>query len=149
MEQPAARPAITPAPPRSKQIKTYAICFLAGLLIGLIPTGIRLVQAQRERDALQQQLQVASLEMSLSSAAVMARHGDYTAARDAASRFFSDARQAIDAGSAGTLTTAQSTYLQSALADRDPLITLLARGDPAGAERLTTMYVAHRAAFPR
>ena len=148
MEQPAASPEHTSAPPRSNQFKTYGICFLAGVLIALVPTGIGLVQTQRERDALQRQLRVANLEMNLASAAVMARHGDYTAARDAASRFFTDARQAVDSGDT-MLTAGQRTYLQSALADRDALITLLARGDPAGAERSTAMYVAHRAAFPR
>ena len=133
---------------QSKPFKTYAIWFLAGLLIGLIPMGVRLFQTQRERDALQRQLEVANLEMNLSSAAVMARHGDYTAAREAASRFFSDAKQAVDSGD-DTFTAAQLAQLKSALADRDPLISLLSRGDPAGAERLTTMYVAHRGALPR
>ena len=147
MDQPAARPAPISPQTRSKQIKIYAICLLVGLLIGLVPTGIRLVQTQRERNVLQQRLQVASLEMNLASAALMARHGDYTAARDAASRFFNDARQAVDAGDEA-LTATQRTHLQSALADRDALITLLARGDAAGGERATTMYVAHRAAFP-
>ena len=148
MDQPAARPVTTPSATRSKQLKMNAICFLAGLLLGLIPTGIRLMQTQGERDALQQRLQVANLEMNLASAALMARHGDYTAARDAASRFFNDARQAVDAGD-DTLTPAQRSSLESALADRDALITLLARGDAAGAERSTAMYVAHRGAFPR
>ena len=148
MDQPAARPVPTPSPTRAKHVKMYAICFLAGLLLGLIPTGIRLVQTQGERDALQQRLQVAHLEMNLASAALMARHGDYTAARDAASRFFNDARQAIDAGD-DALTPEQLASLKSALAERDALITLLARGDAAGAERSTTMYVAHRTAFPR
>lgn len=148
MDQPAARPTPTPPPARSRQIKMYGLCFLAGLLLGLIPTGIRLVQAQGERDALRQRLQVANLEMNLASAALMARHGDYTAARDAASRFFNDASLAVDAADQ-LLTPAQLTSLQSALAERDALITLLARGDTAGAERSTTMYVAHRAAFPR
>ena len=147
MDQPTARP-LTPAPPRSKQLKMYGICFLAGLLIGLIPMGIRLMQTQTERDALEQQLRAANLEMNLASAALMARHGDYTAARDAASRFFDDARQAVDSPS-GTWTAAQLSYLRAALAERDALITLLARGDAAGAERSTTMYVAHRGAFPR
>jgi hypothetical protein len=146
---PATRSAAAPAQPRSR-VKLYGICLLAGLLIGLIPTGVGLLQTQRERDALQQQLRVANLEMNLSSAAVMARHGDYAAARDAASRFFSDARLAVDSnGDDEALTAAQLSNLQAVLADRDAVITLLARGDPAGAERLTTMYVAHRAAFPR
>jgi hypothetical protein len=148
MDQPAARPAHTSAHVRTNHIRMYGICFLAGLLIALLPTGIRLVQTQRERDALQQQLDAASLEMNLSSAAVLARHGDYPAARDAASRFFNYATRAVDAGD-DRLTAAQRAHLQSALAERDELITLLARGDPAGAERATALYVAHRDAFPR
>lgn len=147
MDQPAVRPAQTPAHPRS-QLKMYGICFLAGLLVALVPLGIGLVQAQSERDALQQRLQVASLEMNLANAALMARHGDYTAARDAASRFFDEARQAVDSGE-DSLTAGQVTTLRAALAERDALITLLARGDAAGAERATTIYVAYRAAFPR
>jgi hypothetical protein len=148
MDQLASRPAPAPAHPRSSQIKAYGVFFLAGLLIGLIPTGVFLIQAQGERDDLQRQLRVANLEMNLSSAAVLARHGDYAAARDAASRFFSDARQAVDSGDQA-LTAAQQAYLHSALAERDELITLLARSDPAGAERSTAMFVTYRAAFPR
>jgi hypothetical protein len=145
MDQPVAPP---PTRPRLKQIKAYGICFLVGLLIGLLPAGVRLIQTQRERDSLQKQLEAARLEMNLASAALMARHGDYTAARDAASQFFSDARRAADGGD-GSLSAAQVAYLQSALAERDALISLLARGDPAAAERWTAMYVAHRGAFPR
>ena len=147
MDQPAA-PASTAANPRAGQLKTYVICFLVGLLIGLIPIGVRLFQTQRERDALQQQLRVAHLEMNLSSAAVLARHGDYTAARDAASRFFAEARTAVDSED-DALTAAQLAHLQAALNDRDPMISLLTRADPAAAERLTTMSVALRSAFPR
>jgi hypothetical protein len=147
MDQPAA-PASIAANPRAGQLKTYVICFLVGLLIGLIPIGVRLFQTQRERDALQQQLRVAHLEMNLSSAAVLARHGDYTAARDAASRFFADARTAVDSED-DALTAAQLAHLQAALNDRDPMISLLTRADPAAAERLTTMSVALRSAFPR
>lgn len=133
---------------RSAHLRMYGIFFLAGLLLGLVPTGIRLVQTQGERDALEQRVQIANLELNLAAAALLARHGDYTGARDAASRFFDDARHAIDAGDV-TLTPAQRSVLEAALAQRDALITLLARGDAAGAERSTTMYVAHRAAFPR
>jgi uncharacterized membrane-anchored protein YhcB (DUF1043 family) len=148
MDQPAAPTAPAPRQARSRQFRNYGICLLVGLLIGLIPTGLRLIQTQRERDVLQQRLQVANLEMNLASAALMARYGDYAAARDAASRFFDDARQHVEAGD-NALTAAQLTSLRSALAERDALITLLARGDAAGAERATTIYVAHRGVFPR
>ena len=145
MDQAAAPP---PARPRLQQLKAYGIAFLVGLLIGVLPLGVRLFQAQRERAALQQQLQGAQLEMHLAGAALMARHGDYTAAREAASQFFSAARQAVDDPN-DTLSAAQRTNLQSVLTERDALISLLARGDPAGAERSTAMYVTHRAAFAR
>ena len=148
MDQPATPAAKDAASSRSKQLRTIAVCLLAGLLIGLVPAGVSLMRTQRERDDLQQQLRLANLEMNLAGTAVMARHGDYTAARDAASRFFSDAQAAVDRGD-DTLTAAQLTYLQSALAERDALITLLARSDPAGAERSTAMYVEYRTAFPR
>ena len=133
--------------PRLQQLKAYGVWFLAGLLIGLLTVGIRLYQAQRAGDVLQQQLQATQLEMHLASAALMARHGDYTAARDAASQFFSAARQALD--DPATLSAPQRNHLQGVLMERDALISLLSRGDPAGAERSTAMYVAHRAAFPR
>ena len=135
MDQPAAH---TPTRPRLEQTKAYGIWFLVGLLIGLLPPAVRLIQTPRERDSLQQQLQIAHLEMNLASAALSARHGDYTAARAAASQFFSDARRAADGGDV-TLSAAQLTHLQSALAERDALITLMARGVPAGAERSTAM----------
>jgi hypothetical protein len=134
--------------PRLQQIKAYGIWFLVGLLIGALPLGIRLYQAQRGGNVLQQQLQATQLEMHLASAALMARHGDYTAARDAASQFFSAARQAVDDPDAA-LSAPQRSHLQGILTERDALISLLSRGDPAGAERATAMYVAHRAAFPR
>jgi hypothetical protein len=145
MDQAAPPPS---ARPRLLQLRAYAVWFLLGLLIGVVPLGVRLFQAQRDRDALHQQLQVAQLEMHLASAALMARHGDYTAARDSASEFFTAARQASDDPDA-TLSPAQRSHLQAVLAERDALISLLSRGDPAAAERSTAMYVAHRAAFPR
>ena len=104
-----------------------------GLLVGLVPIGIGLIQAQGERDALQRRLQVANLEMNLANAALMARHGDYTAARDAASRFFDDARQAVD-GRDTTLTAGQLTTLKASLAERDALITLLRAATPPAAK---------------
>lgn len=140
------RPTMTQPTPSAK-FRVYAICLLVGLLIGLIPAGIQLIRVQRERDALSQQMRLANLENRLASAAVLARHGDYTAARDAASRFYTEARAELDSADS-TLTPAARTWLQSALAERDALITLLARGDPAGAERMTTMYVAYRGASP-
>jgi len=133
---------------RPQPWRAYAITFLAGLLLGLVPVGVTMFQVRGERDALQHQLRLANLENHLSGAAVLARHGDYPAARDAASRFFSDAQVELDTRGEA-LTPGHRAYLQSALAERDAIITLLARDDAAGAERTTAMYVAYRAAVPR
>jgi hypothetical protein len=135
-----------PAPPDNftKSIRGYLICVLVGALLTGIPLGIRLYQLQRDRTALQEQVEWAELEIDLARASVMARHGDYAAARDAASSFFSRARLQLDAG--GDLSAPERTYLQSVLTERDTIITLFARGDPAGAERTTAMYVAYRGA---
>ncbi len=86
--------------------------------------GVRLFRTQGERDALQQQQRVATLELNLSSAA---------------DRFCSNARQAVDSGD-HSFTAAQLARLKSALAERDAAISLVTQAD-AAAERLTTIYV--------
>ena len=75
MDQLEPRPSPAAERPRSAQLKTYGICLLAGLLIGLIPTGVAVIQTRGELETVQRQLRVADLELSLSSAAVLARHG--------------------------------------------------------------------------
>jgi len=137
---------VSPAPPtRLKRLKLYAICVTAGLLVGLIPSSIGLYQARRDRDQTHSLLRAAELELSLARSAVLARHGDYNAARDAASDFFSLAEGQRDAASSD-LTAAELSTLRSLLVDRDTVITLLARADPAGADRVAAMYLAYRAA---
>lgn len=149
MATPPVSPSLsTPAPTRLRLLRMYGIGFLAGVLVAIVPTGVGLLQVRSERNTLEQQLRLANLDINLASAAVLARHGDYAAARDAASRFFSDAQVELDATGDG-LTPGHRAYLQSVLVERDAIITLLARGDAAGAERTTAMYVAYRAAVPR
>ena len=126
-----------------KRLQLYAICVLGGLLVGLIPTSLGLYQARRERGQAQAQLRAAELELSLARSAVLARSGDYNAARDAASNFFSLAEAEL-AATASDLTAAELSTLRSLLTDRDTVITLLARSDPAGADRVAAMYLAYR-----
>ena len=148
MDKPAEQPTPVKSDPRSNRLKVYIGCVVLGFVIGLALFGLPWMRAQRELNGVTERLQLSTIELHLASAAVMARHGDYPAARDAASRFFTEATTTLDAGGAG-LTPEQQTYLQSVLAQRDELITLLARSDPAGAERATAMYVNYRSAFPR
>ncbi len=126
----------------------YGLLLVIGLLVGLIPTGMGLYRVSGERDALQRQMRVAELEMALGRAAVLARRGDYADSRDAASQFYTSARHEADA-TENPLRPEYRDALRTLLGDRDAVITLLARSDPSGAERLSEIYVNYRAAVAR
>ena len=86
------------------------------------------------------------MQSNLASAAIDARRGDYEPARQAASQFFTSLRAEIDKGDSSYLTQAQRAAAQPLLDGRDEIITLLARSDPASADRLSELYVAYRKA---
>jgi hypothetical protein len=79
-------------------------------------------------------------------AVIDARRGEYETARQTASDFFTTLRSELDAGSESPLNPRQREAAAPLLNQRDPIITLLARGDPASAERLSDLYVSYRAA---
>ena len=143
---PAGRPSTSAPPTRLKQFKLNGIVFIVGLLVGLIPLSIGAFQLQRERNELRDRLGSAELANSLGSAAVLARHGDYPAALEEASEFYSRAAARLDP--AASRPPAEVSTLQSLMTDRDAVIALLARSDPAGADRLAAMYIAYRAGMP-
>jgi hypothetical protein len=76
----------------------------------------------------------------LGSAAVDARRADYEPARVEASAFFTAARFEVDQRDKSALTQQQRDGLAPLLAPRDELITLLARSDPASADKLASLY---------
>jgi hypothetical protein len=92
----------------------------------------------------QQQLALSKSQNDLASAVIDARRGDYEPARLAVSRFFTSLRADIDQGGSSNYNEAQRNSLQSLFASRDELITLLARNDPASADRLSDLFVAYR-----
>jgi hypothetical protein len=79
----------------------------------------------------------------LAAAAIQARRGDYEPAREAASTFYTNLRAELDRRPSG-FTESQREMMRSLLAQRDQLITLLARADAAVAERLADAYVSYR-----
>lgn len=139
----SAAASTTPLKSRLKGLQSYGIVLIAGLLIGLLPTGISLFRATQQLHDARRQVQIQSLELHLARAAVLARRGDYPGARDATSQFFSAARLEVDSRS--NEATPRLALLRSLLNERDAVITLLARSDPAGAERLAEMYVSFQA----
>jgi hypothetical protein len=87
------------------------------------------------------------MQNMIASAAVDAQRGEYEPARQAASDFFTALREQVDVtGPDPALTEAQRGALRPLLTQRDDLITLLARSDPAAAPRLFDAYAAFRKA---
>lgn len=67
-----------------------------------------------------------------------------------ASDFFTSLRQQMDAPPGmSVITEAQRERLKNLMSERDEIITLPARSDPAAAERLSDIYVSYREAMSR
>ena len=127
---------------------TRRILFLTALiavyLAGFIPTWLKLRDQTAQREKAEHALSLTRIVKDLGSAAIDARRAQYEPARLEASAFFTAARFEIDAGDKSVLIQQQRDALVPLLAPRDELITLLARSDPAAADRLSTLYVAVR-----
>ena len=144
----AEQPAASQTDPRLRRIAIFAGIVVVAFLLGLVPMGLRAWSRGNERDAAQSQLRLCNLQLTLASAAISARKGDYEPARQAASEFFTALHNQLDATSTPSdLTTAQRDTLKPLLSDRDNLITLLARGDPASADRLADLYTTYQKAM--
>lgn len=63
--------------------------------------------------------------------------------------FFTSLRAEIDKGKDSALSQVQREGLRSMLISRDEIITLLARSDPASADRLSDLYVSYRKSMSR
>ena len=132
----------SPVGPMGRRIALYAGVVLVAFLIGLIPMWVVARGRAAERDAAQRELRLCQLQNSLSSAALDARRGEYERARVAASTFFSSlSEQVNNTSSTSDLAAPQKETLRPLLNQRDDLITLLARSDPAAADRLFEVYM--------
>lgn len=135
------------APPfnvaRLKRLGVYATVLFAAFLLGCIPMWLVARTRANERDTVRQTLRLTQLENGLAAAAIQVRRGDYEPAREAASTFYTDLRAERDRSPSAS-SEPQREMMQSLLAQRDQLITLLARADPASAERLADAYVSYR-----
>jgi hypothetical protein len=102
--------------------------------------------AAAQRDAARRELRLSQTQVTLASAAIDARRGEYETARQTASDFFTALRTELDAGEDSPFSPRQREAATPLLERRDDIITLLARSDPASAERLSDLYVSYRAA---
>lgn len=125
----------------------YAVAALVVFLLGLVPMWLRARENAGQRDAARRELRVSRMQNALASAAVDSARGEYEPARQSASDFFTALREEADvAGDESILTARQRESLRPLLAERDDLITLLARSDPASAARLLELHAAFRKA---
>jgi hypothetical protein len=129
-----------------RRVVIYGGVLLVVFLLGLVPMWLQARASAAKLADAERRLTLAGMQGNLASAAIDARRGDYEPARQAVSQFFTTLRAEIDEGDTSDLTQAQRVGLQSLFAGRDEIITLLARSDPASADRLSDLYVAYRKA---
>jgi uncharacterized protein with PIN domain len=130
--------------PAAQRFLIYAGVLLVIFLLGFVPMWLRARAASNSLVETEHQLIKVRMQSSLASAAIDARRGDYEPARQAVSQFFTSLRAEMDKGDASNYTQAQRQGMQPLFAGRDELITLLARSDPASADRLADLFVAYR-----
>lgn len=119
---------------------------VAAFLVGLLPMWYAKSNVSAELDKTNVELVRQQQLNSLSAAAIYARRGEYESARQNASRFFTEMQAEINNAESKVLTPQDRMQLPQLLANRDDVITLLSRADPASAERLSNLYVEYRAA---
>ena len=131
---------------RVRRLIIYAAVLLVVFLAGLVPMWIRARERTRERDAAQASLRISNLQNALANAAIDARRGEYEPARQAASDFFTNLGAEIRRGRDSAFDEARRYALLPMFDTRDDTITLLARSDPASADRLVDFYTKYRQA---
>lgn len=128
---------------RVQRLAVYATVVFAAFVLGFVPMWLAARTRTNERNAAQQALRLTEIKNALAAATIQARRGDYEPARTAASTFYTNLRAELDRAESGFAVPSHDA-LQTLLAERDQMITLLARSDPAVAERLANAYVSYR-----
>jgi hypothetical protein len=123
-----------------KRVALYATLAIGFFLLGFVPTQLKVADAIEQRDAAQRAVRLAQLQNSLATAMIDVQRGKYEPARQLTSDFYTNLRRQVDADRASLFTPSQRETLKSLLAERDELVTLLARSDPAATERLFAVY---------
>lgn len=128
----------------ARRFMIYAAVLLLVFLLGFVPMWLRARTATSSLAESERQLLLSRTQSNLASAVIDARRGEYEPARQAASQFFTTLGAEMARGESSNYTQAQRAGIQPLLAGRDDVITLLARSDPAAADRLTDLFVTYR-----
>jgi hypothetical protein len=127
-----------------RRVTIFVALLLSAFLIGFVPLWLQSRESASRLAEAEHQLSMARLHTALASAVIDARQGEYESARQAASDFFTALRAETDRENDSALSPAQRAGVQPLYTQRDEIITLLARGDPASADRLSDLYVSYR-----
>lgn len=117
-----------------------AFAMLAVFLTGFFPMWLKSGRLAGELSRSQRQAQTQQIQLALANAALDARREDYEAARQNLTFFFKLIGAEVDRGLGSVLTGPVLAKLQPLLDQRDDLMRLLARNDPAAADRLAVAY---------
>jgi hypothetical protein len=127
-----------------RRVIIYVVLLLVAFVLGFVPMWLKFRECFSSLSEVEHQLNLARIENTLAAAVIDARRGDYEPARQAASGFFTSLRAETDRGNDSALSQAQKEGAQALFTQRDEIITLLARSDPAAADRLSDLYVSFR-----
>ena len=122
-----------------RRVALYMTLSLGFFLLGFVPMWLRANNAIEQRDVAQREVRLSQLQNGLAAAMVNVQRGEYEPARQTTSEFYTNLRYQIDGGGS-VFTASQREKLKPLLAQRDDIITLLARSDPAASDRLFSVY---------
>ena len=128
-----------------RRIAFYSTLSLGFFLLGFVPMWFTTNRAIEQRDAAQREVRLMQFQSTLGDAMVDVQRGEYEPARQTMSDFYTNLRSQLDAGTASAFSSVQRQQLRTLLAERDEVITLLARSDPAAADRLFVIYSSYKA----
>lgn len=127
-----------------QRVAIYGLVLIVVFLLGFVPMWLRVHRCAGNLAKTEHELVLVRLQNDLASSVIDARRGDYEPARQAASKFFTSLQVETDRAEGSNFTSEQRSLLRPLALKRDEIITLLARGDPASADRLSDLYLGYR-----
>lgn len=127
-----------------RRVAFYVTLALGFFLLGFVPVWFTANRAIEQRDAAQREVRLMQFESTLGGAMIDVHRSEYERARQTMSDFYSGLRGQIEAGPTSAFNPTQREQLRPLLAERDEIITLLARSDPSAADRLFVIYSSYR-----
>ena len=134
-------PEVTPGNGALKKWLIGIGALLLAFLIGFVPMWLNNRQLSRSLEERVRELRRGRIQNVLASAAIYARRGEYETARQNTSSFYTDLSQEMDKGENSIFTEQERLGMNTVMIERDEMITLLSRNDPAAGERLSNVFV--------